>query len=197
MYPATKLLLANDVAILNKDVKKLELAKKISFIILPIVAVLCFLSWYFWFYGVIIFLSTGLTIMFTVVLFVSIQQGKNILKDLEENCKIVEHFILEKRSVISNERRRKVVISADYEDYLQRVATYKEEIIDKPDKPSFMQRDSMYDATLRHSFRFLVKGLDKEAQEFIIPIQYFIKFKDGDNITLEYAPHSKKVLHIS
>ena len=196
MYPATKFLSANDVAILNKDAKKLELAKKISFIVLPIVTVLCLLSWYFWFYGVVIFLSTGLTIMFTVVLFVSIQQGKNILKDLEENCKIVEHFILEKRSIISNERRRKVMISADYEDYLQRVAKYKEEIINKLDKPSFMQRDSMYDATLRYSFRFLVKGLDKEPQEFIIPIQYFIKFKDGDNITLEYAQHSKKVLHI-
>src|ERR1700751_4171066 len=98
MYPVTKLLSSNDITVLNKDVKNLDLAKKFTFFALPIVAVLCILSWYFSFYGVIIFLSTSLTIIFTVGLVVSVKQGKNIRKDLEENYKIVEHFILEKRS---------------------------------------------------------------------------------------------------
>jgi hypothetical protein len=198
MYSATKLLSANDVALLNKDLKALNLAKKTAAIGLPFLTVLCAVSWYFSFYDVIIFLSTVLTILFTIGLFVSIKQGKNIRKDLEGNYKIVEHFILEKRLLIdSKSKRRSIVLSEDYEEYLKKVATYKKEIIDKPERPTFMQRESLYDETLRYTFKFIVKAMDKEPQEFIIPINYFIQFKDGDKITIEYGENSKKVLLVS
>jgi hypothetical protein len=191
MYSSTKLLTSQDVTLLTKDVQNLDMAKNFCKIILPILIVLCGLSWYFSFYGVIIFLSTGLSILCSIFLLVSIIQGNNIRKDLQGNTKIIEKFLLKKKRIMNNKKRQVIL----QEDYLERIAEYKT-ARDKELKPSFMTRKDHYEETLRYSFLFDVVDIENKNKEFMIPIEYFIKFKDGDNITIEYGEYSKKVLNL-
>jgi len=197
MNSITQLLSSFERSLLEADIKLMALAIKYISIALPVLIIFAIASWYYDWHGMLKFLTTGVSVVLLVAFIACLVQTDRVRMDLKANTKmIVNYKLLEKyaegyvtphhQKLNSQKTKERVTVS---EDAIKEAIQYQ-----LSQKTNAVFPSDHYEQILNYSYNVKVLNLGNGKEEqFLVPIESYIKVQSGQNILISYALNSQKV----